>query len=93
MFSYLSKLNKEIQANQGHQRGGATQNFQIRFFLVYLRLLKVDKSDSSIFSMIIFGFFFIFLFSSYFLGYYYLFGSIVSGLHISPPKGGPLGFL
>jgi len=26
------------------------------------------------------------------LGYYYLFGSIVSGLHISPPKGGPLGF-
>jgi hypothetical protein len=27
------------------------------------------------------------------LGYYYLFGSVVSGLHISPPKGGPLGFL
>jgi hypothetical protein len=34
----------------------ATQIFQIRFFLVYLRLLKGDKSDSSIFSMIIFGF-------------------------------------
>jgi hypothetical protein len=32
------------------------------------------------------------LFSSLSLGYYYLFGSIVSG-HISPPKGGPLGFL
>jgi hypothetical protein len=61
LFSYLSKLNKEIQANQGHQRGAATQIFQIRFFLVYLRLLKVDKSDSSIFSMIIFGFFFIFI--------------------------------
>jgi hypothetical protein len=27
------------------------------------------------------------------LGYYYLFGSIVSGLHISPPKGGLLGFI
>jgi hypothetical protein len=27
------------------------------------------------------------------LGYYYLFGSIVSGLHISPPKEGPLGFI
>ena len=56
MFSYLSKLNKEIQANQGHQRRAATQIFQIRFSLVYLRLLKGDKSDSSIFSMIIFGF-------------------------------------
>jgi len=84
LFSYLSKLNKEIQANQGHQRGVATQIFQIRFFLVYLRLLKGDKSDSSIFSMIIFGFL---LFSSKFLGYYYLFGSIVNELHISPPKG------
>jgi hypothetical protein len=62
LFSYLSKLNKEIQANQGHQRGAATQIFQIRFFLVYLRLLKVDKSDSSIFSMIIFGFFLFFYF-------------------------------
>ena len=87
MFSYLSKLNKEIQANQGHQRGAATQIFKIRFFLVYLRLFKGDKSDSSIFSMIIFGFLLFLLFSSYFLGYYYLFGSIVSGLHISPPKG------
>jgi len=56
LFYYLSKLNKEIQANQGHQRGAATQIFQIRFFLVYLRLLKSDKSDSNIFSMIIFGF-------------------------------------
>jgi hypothetical protein len=71
-------------------RGAPTQIFQIRFFLVYLRLLKGDKSDSSIFSMIIFGFL---LFSSLFLDYYYLFGSIVSGLHISPLNGGPLLFL
>ena len=62
MFSYLSKLNKEIQANQGHQRkGGSNTNFQIRFFLVYVGLLKGDKSDSSIFRMVIFGFFFYFL--------------------------------
>jgi hypothetical protein len=27
------------------------------------------------------------------LGYYYLFESIVSGPHISPPGGGPLGFI
>jgi hypothetical protein len=27
------------------------------------------------------------------LGYYYLFGLIVSGPHISSPKGGPLGFI
>jgi hypothetical protein len=47
LFSYLSKLNKEIQANQGHQRGASTHIFQIRFFLVYLRLLKGDKSDSN----------------------------------------------
>jgi hypothetical protein len=32
LFSYFSKLNKEIQANQGHQRGAARQIFQIRFF-------------------------------------------------------------
>ena len=63
MFSYLSKLNKEIQANQGHQRKGAvTQIFQIRFFLVYVGLLKGDKSDSSIFRMVIFGFLFFFIF-------------------------------
>jgi hypothetical protein len=58
-------------------------------FLVCLGLLNGDKSDSSIFSMVIFRFL---LFSSS-LGYYYLFGSIVSGLHISPPKGGQLGFI
>jgi hypothetical protein len=45
-----SKLIKDIKG------GAATQIFQIRFFLVYLRLLKSNKSDSSIFSMIIFGF-------------------------------------
>jgi hypothetical protein len=33
------------------------------------------------------------LFSSYYLGYYYLFGSIVSGLYINTPKGGPLGLI
>ena len=59
-------------------------------FIVYLGLLNGDKSDSSIFRMVIFGFL---LFSSQSLGYYYLFGSIVSGLNISPPKGGPLGFI
>jgi hypothetical protein len=90
LCSYLSKLNKEIKTNQRHQRGATTQIFHIRFVLVYLRLLKGEKSDSSIFSMIIFGFL---LFSCYFLGYYYLFGSIVSRLHISSPKGGPLVFL
>ena len=52
-------------------------------FLVYLGLFNCDKSDSSIFRMVIFGFL---LFSSQSLGYYYLFGLIVSGLHISPPK-------
>jgi len=56
-------------------------------FLVYLGLLNGDKSDSSIFRMVSFGFL---LFSSRSLGYYYLFGSIVSGLNISPPKGGPI---
>jgi len=77
LFSYLSKLNKELQANQGHQRWGqqhkfgrtskvgpATQIFQIRFFLVYLGLLKGDKSDSSIFRMVIFDFLLFLLFSS-----------------------------
>jgi hypothetical protein len=59
-------------------------------FLVYLGLLNGEKCDSSIFRMVIFGFL---LFSSYSLDYYYLFGSIVSGLNISPPKGGPLGFI
>jgi len=53
-------------------------------FLVYLGLLNGDKSYSSIFRMVIFEFL---LFSSSSLGYYYLFGSIVSGLHISPYKG------
>jgi hypothetical protein len=62
-------------------------------FLVYLGLLNGDKSDSSIFKMVIFGFLLFLLFSSYSLGYYYLFGSIVSGVNISPPKGGPLGFI
>ena len=59
-------------------------------FLVYLGLLNGDKSDSSIFRMVIFEFV---LFSSKSLGYYYLFGSIVSGIHISPPKEGPLRFI
>jgi len=62
-------------------------------FLVYLGLLNGDKSDSSIFKMVIFEFLLFLLFSSYSLGYYYLFGSIVSGVNISPPKGGPLGFI
>jgi len=56
-----------------------------------------DKSDSSIFRMVIFEFllFFIIFFLVFLviIGYYCLFGSIVSGLHISPSKGGPLGFL
>jgi hypothetical protein len=62
-------------------------------FLVYLGLLNGDKSDSSIIRMVIFGFLLFLLFSSYSLGYYYLFGSIVRGHHISPPKGAPLGFI
>jgi hypothetical protein len=67
-----SKLIKDI-------KGGATQTFQIRFLLVYLGLLNGDKSNSSILRMIIFGFL---LFSSLFLGYYYLFGSIVIEVNI-----------
>jgi hypothetical protein len=59
-------------------------------FLVYLRLFNGDKFDSSIFRMVTFRFL---LFSSLSLGYYYLFGSIVRGLNISPPKEGPLGFI
>jgi hypothetical protein len=55
-------------------------------FLVYLGLLNGNKCDSSIFRMVIFRF----LLS---LGYHYLFGSIVNGLNISPPKRGPLGFI
>ena len=54
-------------------------------FLVYLGLLNRDKSDSSIFRMVIFGFVLFLIFSSKSLGYYYFFGSIVSELHISPP--------
>jgi hypothetical protein len=61
-------------------------------FLVYLKLLNCDKSDSSIFRILIFRFLLSLLFSSQSLGYYYLFGSIVSWPHISPPKGGRLGF-
>ena len=56
MFSYLTKLKKFIQANQGHQRRAATKNFQIRFFLVYVGFLKGDTFDSSIFRMVIFRF-------------------------------------
>jgi hypothetical protein len=37
-------------------------------FLVYLGLLKGDKSDSSIFRMVIFKFLLFLLFSSYFFG-------------------------
>jgi hypothetical protein len=42
--------------------GAATQIFQIRFLLVYLGLLKGDKSDSSIFRMVISGFLLIFFY-------------------------------
>jgi hypothetical protein len=59
LFSYLSKLKKKIQVNQGHQI------FHIIFLLVYFGLLKGDKSDSSRFRMAIFRFL---LFSSYSLG-------------------------
>jgi hypothetical protein len=59
-------------------------------FLIYFGLLNGDKSDSSIFRMVIFEFL---LFSPQSWGYYYLFGSFVSGLNTSPPKGGPLGFI
>jgi len=48
-----------VQIKQGNPRtskGEATQIFQIRFLLVYMGLHKDDKSDSSIFSMIIFRF-------------------------------------
>jgi hypothetical protein len=53
-----------IYGAKGHQGGAATQIFQIRFLLVYLGLFKSDKSDSSIFSMIIFGILLFLLFSS-----------------------------
>jgi hypothetical protein len=59
-------------------------------FLVYLGLLKGDKFDSSIFRMVIFRFLLFFIIFILVFGYYYLFGSIVSGLHISPPKGGSI---
>ena len=45
------------------------------------------KSDSSIYKIVICGFLLSLLFSSLSLDYYYLFGSIVSGSHISPHKG------
>jgi hypothetical protein len=57
-------------------------------FLVYLGLLKGDKSDSSIFRMVSFRFL---LFSSLSFGYYYLFRSIVSEHHMSSSKGGSIG--
>ena len=38
-----------------NQRRAATQIFQIRFFLVYVGHFKGDKSDSSMFRMVIFG--------------------------------------
>jgi hypothetical protein len=47
-----------------------------------------DKSDSNIFRMVNSRFVLFVLFVSKSLGYYYLFGSIVSGKHISPPYGG-----
>jgi len=40
------------------------RNFRIRFLLVYLGLLKGDKSDSTIFRIIIFGFLLFLIFSS-----------------------------
>jgi hypothetical protein len=65
-------------------KGVVTQNFQIRFFLVYLELLKGDKSDSSIFSMVIFGFLF----------FFFLVFGLLSFIWVNcPPKRGPLGFL
>jgi hypothetical protein len=63
---------------------GSNTNFPNQIFpSLYLGLLKGDKCDSSIFRKVVFLFFY-FLLS--FWGYYYLFGSIVSGLHISPPS-------
>jgi len=59
-------------------------------FLVYLELLNGDKSNFSIFRIVVLGFL---LFFSYSLGYYNLFRSIVNGPHISPPKWGLLGFI
>ena len=56
-----------VQIKQGNpmtSKWEATQIFQIRFFLVYLGLLKGEKSDSSIFRMVIFGFLLFLLFSS-----------------------------
>jgi hypothetical protein len=40
----------------------ATQIFQIRFLLVYLGLLKGEKSDSSIFRMVISEFYYLYYF-------------------------------
>jgi len=60
LFSYLSKLNKEMQANQGHQKGPFHNQISPSLF----GLLKGDESDSSIFRMIIFGFLLFLLYSS-----------------------------
>jgi hypothetical protein len=42
LFSYLSKLNKEIQANQGHQgKGGNNTNFPNQIFPIYCFLSHI----------------------------------------------------
>jgi len=40
LFSHLSKLNKEIQANQGHQRGATT----LFFFCKLTYVLKEEDT-------------------------------------------------
>jgi hypothetical protein len=61
-------------------------------FLDYLGLLNGDKSDFSIFRILISDLLLLLLFSSYFRVYLYYLGLIVNGHHISPHKG-PLGFI
>jgi hypothetical protein len=60
-------------------------------FLVYLRLLKGDKSDTNIFRIIIFGFLLFVIFFLLSLGFYlHYLGLIVSESHISPHKEGSI---
>jgi hypothetical protein len=47
----LSKLNKDIQANQG-PKGGGSQIFQIRFLLAYMELVEGRKFDPIIFRIL-----------------------------------------
>jgi hypothetical protein len=90
-FSYKDSL--FILATKRKEEDFRINSTFISDFLVYLGLLNGDKSDSIIFRMVIFGFVLFLIFSSKSLGYYYFFGSIVSELHISPLKGGLLGFV